>query len=270
MRRTIVIFILCLLLPGLAACGSDSPVASDGNAMAPTGPGLAGPIPEGRADWAEVYTAFAEENYEELSRACFGGVAGVGFIDLDLDGTPELVLFDSGASAYMGVQLFDLTEAGVVCVAASSVEAGLTFGDEGLSPLYVDALFFDDFRLMESADGRRWFQVLSRNGAEDFYYNELLRFESADGRLSPVSVWYKRITTDPATGKETGGGYTDGGESVSDKAFAAAVNAAENAGTDSGYTAEGVFLWSDKSFGYDFDGLMAMVKAAAASYVPIE
>ena len=270
MRRTIVIFILCLLLPGQIGCGGDAPLASDGNAALPPQPGLVGPVPEGRSDWAEAYTAFAEENFDALSESCFGGVAGVGFIDLDLDGTPELVLFDSGAGASMGVQLFDLTEEGVVCVSASSVEAGLTFGDETLSPLYADALFFDDFRLMESEDGRRWFQILSRNGAGDFYYNELLRLTGTEGRLTLESLWYKRITTDPATGEETGGVYTVGGESVSDKAFAAAVNAAENAGTDSGYTAEGVFLWSDKSFGYDFDGLMAMVKAAAASYVPIE
>lgn len=270
MRRTIVIFILCLLLPGLAACGQDVRVASDGNAALSAGPGLVGPIPEGRSDWAEVYRAFVAENYDELSASCFGGVAGVGFIDLDLDGTPELVLFDSGASAYMGVQLFDLTEAGVVCVSASSVEAGLAFGDEMLSPLYVNALFFDDFRLMRAADGRRWFQVVSRNGAEDFYYQELLRFDSAEGRLSPASVWYKRITTDPATGRETGGVYTVGGESVSEKAFAAAENAAAAAGEDTGYTAQGVFLWTEKRFGYDYDGLMAMMDAAIDCCVPIE
>lgn len=253
------------------ACGETPPAASDGNAAAPALPGLAGPIPQGRDDWAEAYTAFVDKHHETLRATCFGGVAGVGFLDLDLDGTPELVLFDSGASAYMGVQLFDLTEAGVVCVSASSVEAGLAFGGESLSPLYVNALFFDDFRLMQSADGRRWFQVVSRNGAEDFYYNELLRFSAdAQGLLTPESVWYKHMATDPATGQETEGVYTAAGESVSAKAFAAAESAAAAAGTDTGYTAAGVFLWTDKSFGYDHEGLMAMVAAAIESYTPIE
>lgn len=270
MKRIFTLFIILLLLPGLWACGDEVRPASDGNAAESALPGITGPIPAGRSDWAEAYTAFLDENHEALSVTCFGGVAGVGFIDLDLDGTPELVLFDSGASAYMGVQLFDLTEAGVVCVSASSVEAGLTFGDESLSPLYVNALFFDDFRLMESADGRRWFQVSSRNGAEDFYYQELLRFTADDtGRLLPESVWYKHMTIDPATGQETGGVYTVGRESVSDRAFAAAETASASAGEDTGYTAAGVFLWTDKSFDYDRDGLMAMARAAVEAYVPI-
>jgi len=269
MKRMLMIFILCLL-PGLCACGSGPAAASSGNALPPE-PGRVGALPEGRADWAEIYTAFAAEHHETLQSTCFGGVAGVGFLDLDLDGTPELVLFDSGASAYMGVQLFDLTEEGVVCVSASSVEAGLAFGGEELSPLYVNALFFDDFRLLRSADGRRWFQVVSKNGAEDFYYHELLRFSADEtGLLTPESLCYKRITMDPATGAETGGVYTVAGESVSARAYAAAETAALNAGEDTGYTAAGVFLWSDKGFGYDQDGLLAMVQAAIDAYVPIE
>lgn len=259
-----------MLLTGLCACGGFSapentlPPASNGNAQAVQ------PTMEPRADWAEAYTAFLEENHETLSQTCFGGVAGVGFIDLDLDNTPELVLFDSGASAYMGVQLFDLTDSGVVCVSASSVETGLAFGGGTLSPLYVNALFFDDFRLMESEDGTRWFQVLSRNGAEDFYYHELLRFSPGEGGcMVPESIWYKHMTVDPATGKETGGTYTVAGESVSAKGLAAAEKAAEKAGQDTGYTAAGAFLWTDKSFGYDRDGFMAMVRAAVENYIPI-
>ena len=46
--------------------------------------------------------------------------------------------------------------------------------------------------------------------------------------------------------------------------------AAAAAGTDTGYTAQGVFLWTDKRFGYNHDGLMAMVDAAIDGYVPIE
>ena len=260
-----------MLLTGLCACGGSfapkdaTPAASSGNAQ----PAAATPAP--REDWAEVYTAFLDENHETLTETCFGGVAGVGFIDLDLDNTPEMVLFDSGASAYMGVQLFDLTENGVVCVSASSVDAGMAFGGESLSPLYVDALFFDDFRLMESEDGSRWFQVVSRNGAEDFYYNELLRFSAGeDCCMDMSSVWYKYLTVDPATGLETFGSYTANGESVDAAALAAAEKAADAAGRDTGYTANGAFLWTDKHFGYDHDGLMAMAKAAVDCYVPIE
>lgn len=261
--------LICVLLC-LGGCAGTERAATDGNAAMAELPGVTGTLPPPREDWAQVYTAFLEANHAPLQESCFGGVAGLGYIDLDLDGTPELVMFDSGASAYMGVQLFDLVGDEVVCVSASSVGTGLAFGGEELSPLYVDALFFDDFRLMESADGRRWFQAVSKNGAEDFYYNELLRFAGAEGLLVPESVWYKRITTDPATGAETGGSYTVGGVAVSAEACAAAENAAAAAGTDTGYTAAGVFLWSDKGFGYDFDGFMAMAEAAAEAYVPVE
>ena len=268
MKRFVSLFIFCLLT-GLCACSSASaPEApsADSSAPEPTAQVFAP-----REDWAEVYTAFLAENHETLTETCFGGVAGVGFIDLDLDNTPEMVLFDSGASAYMGVQLFDLTDSGVVCVSASSVETGLTFGGQSLSPLYVNALFFDDFRLMEGEDGHRWFQVVSRNGAEDFYYHELLRFAPGEnGCMTVESVWYKHLTVDPATGLETFGSYTAAGEAVDAEGLAAAERAADADGWDTEYTADGAFLWTDKRFGYDREGLMAMAAEAVARYVPIE
>lgn len=265
MKRFLV-FLLALALLFLAACGLQP--ASPGDAAAL--PGVAGPLPEAVSGWAELYAAFVKKNYAALSEDCYGGVAGAGFIDLDLDGTPELVLFDSGASAYMGVQLFDLADGQVTCVSASAVAVGEDFGGAYFSRLYVDTLFFEDFRLLESPDGRRWFEVVSKNGAEDFYYNERLRFSGTDGVLTLTSVCYKRVVTDPAAGTELSADYTVGGLPADAAAYALAEQNAQAAGKDTGYDAAGVFLWTDKSYGTDFDGLAAMLDAAAAAYVPIE
>lgn len=252
---------------GLSGCGA---ATAGPEASSVPLPGVAGPLPEADPGWAEEYAAFVEKNYAALSESCYGAVAGVGFLDLDLDGTPELVLFDSGASASMGVQLFDIVDGAVTCVSASSVAVGQLFGGEHLSPLYVDTVYFEDFRLLQAEDGRRWFQVLSRNGAENFYYNELIRFSSQDGVLTLESVYYKRVVTDPVAGEEVSATYTVGGASADEAAFAQAEKAALAAGEDSGYEAVGAFLWSDKTFGDGYNGLMRMIQAAVAGYAPIE
>ena len=103
--------------------------------------------PEAEEGWAESYFTFLDDNFDILSALWPGGLTGVGFIDLDLDGTPEMLLFDQGASATLGVQLFDVSDGRVYCVSSVQESASGAFGGEHFSRVSVCASFFESFRL---------------------------------------------------------------------------------------------------------------------------
>lgn len=218
--------------------------------------------------WEDIYTAFLEENFQQLHESLMGGAAGIGFIDLDLDTVPELILFDFGASASMGLQLFDIVGEQVQCVSANILGVGEAFGGEYLSEVYVNCNYFDDFRLMEDPHGNRFFAVWSGNGALDFSYDELILFRSEDGVLQPESYLYKHSEFD------------DEGELLAERCYisgqlcdAADYDQSELAfmqNTDTGYEASGVFLWEGNDYSTEFDGFMAMLEAAIKTYQPIE
>lgn len=266
MRRIIAWIFIGLLVLGLSGCGAAT--AGPEASSAPL-PGVAGPLPEADPGWAEEYAAFVEKNYAALSESCYGAVAGVGFLDLDLDGTPEPgAVRLRGLRVHGGAAVRHCGRGGHVRIrqlcGRGAVSAGST------SPLYVDTVYFEDFRFLQAEDGRRWFQVLSRNGAENFYYNELIRFSSQDGVLTLESVYYKRVVTDRSRERRCPPPTRWGAPSADEAAFAQAEKAALAAGEDSGYEAVGAFLWSDKTFGDGYNGLMRMIQAAVAGYAPIE
>ncbi len=221
-------------------------------------------------DWRSIYTTFLEENYARLSELCYGGIAGVGFIDLDLDSVPELLLFDAGASASMGLQIFDIAGEAVECVSANVVELGEAFGGTHYSTLYVNANYFDDFRLVQAPSGERFCYVVSGNGALDFSYSEIIRFDSGpDSVVTLTSVLYQYAECDPNTGETLSSRYTREGSEI-DGAEASEVNEAFfSDNTDLDYEAFGVFIWEDRAYSTEYDGSMAMVQAALDGYVPM-
>lgn len=229
------------------------------------------------AEQLAMYSDFLSENYDRLSELCYGGIAGVGFIDLDLDDSPELLLFDSGASASMGVQLFDIVDdSGTIeCVSANMVELGSTFGGEYFSQVYVNTNYFDDFRLMRGNDGSMAFYVSSGNGSIDFSYTELISFSGVPGDggqtvLHPASRLYRYDEYDMDSGDVTDSRFRVDGADCSVEDYEQRLSVYEADFTDTGYTAAGVFIWENNSYANDFTGFMAMVNAAIDCCQPVE
>lgn len=209
--------------------------------------------------------SFLEENYDTLLSACGDCIAGVGFIDLDLDGCTEMLLFDAGASASMGVQFFDIIGGRVECVSCNRTPVGEAFGGAHMSGESVCANYFDCFRLMEDkSGGERFFEVISFNGAADFSYHRKVRF-GLDGEaltLSNISELYENYDLD--TGELTSTECSLSGVPCTEAEYTAALSAEAEKYTDTGYTAKGAFMWTDSSYTADKAGLLAMADAALA------
>lgn len=220
-------------------------------------------------DWESVYLAFLETNFDRLNESFLGGVAGVGFIDLDLDDIPELLLFDVGASASMGVQFFDIINGTVECVSANIQGVGEAFGGAGYSTVYVNCNYYDDFRLMQAEDGSRFYCVESGNGAIDFSYKELITFSSSDGTLALSNEMYKRTEYDDE-GNEVFSRCEIAGQDCTPEEYQSAYDGFFEANADTGHLAAGVFIWEDSSYGQNYEGVLAMMKAAITVYVPVQ
>ena len=277
-----IILALCLVL-SLAACGKEAapvptpaptpvvtavpvPAATPEATEAPAPVETAAPAPEA---WETLYSSFLTANYRTLADACYGFVAGLGFIDLDLDTVPELLVFDAGASSSMGVQFFDIVNGKVECVSASSVAVGDAFGGDFYDPrLNVNTTAFASFRLKEGSDGALYFEVTSHNGAEDMRYSELIRFtKNPGGVLALQTLACQQTAVDPATQTELYTVYTVGDQPIEKSQYDSILTTAA-AAIDYGYEAGGVFLWEDKGYGQDILGFNAMLEAALDKYVP--
>ena len=220
--------------------------------------------------WAAVYTGFLDDNYDILSALWPEGLAGVGFIDLDLDGVPELLLFDLGASATMGVQLFDLDSAGqVVCVSSVREEAAEAFGREHFSRVSVCASFCESFRLSDTPVGLR-FWVDSMNATAEATWDDLIVFSRGDDSLLTLTeVCSRYLESDPDTGAVITETYTVAGTAADEAAYARAAADYTDA-PDAGFEARGVFLWNDmQRYDTTRDGLLAMAADAAALFIPV-
>lgn len=275
-KRLVLVTISLLIVSLLSACVSAelygiAPSPLPDSSPAPTVP-IASPAPystpaisvsDGGAQLEETYLSFISDNYDKLSAACFGGIAGVGFVDLDLDGRLEMLLFDAGASASMGVQFFDVIDGEVECVSANMLPMSESFGAEHLSGVVVNANYFDDFRLMQSkSSGEQFFQVISFNGAADFSYHEQIRFGSDNGVLTLTSVCYTCESYDLDTGELTSAEYKLFGKRCDESEYLAALEKSSREYTDTELDVQGVFMWEKQEYTADKAGLLAMANAA--------
>ena len=284
MRRFLAVMLLIGLLLALCACtGGES--AQD--APAPAGPEVqetAEPVqtpepeivseepeltlPEPVEGWQESYLTFLSDNYDIFAALWPEGLAGVGFIDLDLDGTPEMLVFDLGASATMGVQLFDLEEGQVYCVSSVMDSASGAFDPKYFTTVSVCASYFESFRLLRGGDGYA-FWVESANGTLESAWSEIIRFDSVDGILTPVSVCSRYLESNPETGVVFREEYTVG-KDVSDEEGYMLAAQPYTLGEDMGYDGAGLFLWNNmKHYDTTYEGFMAMAEDAATAYVPL-
>lgn len=276
MKRQISLILILFLLSGLfCACGSaEVPAPPETQLPAATPPAQSPDMPETPAPdedaWRSIYTAFLSESYDALADAFVVGIAGLGFIDLDLDGTPEMLIFDSGASAAMGVQIFDIIGSNITCVSANLLTVSDAFGDAYTSEYYVNTNFMDAFRLKQRPDGSRFFCVESGNGAVDFSYTELILFGEADGALSLESRLYRHEEYEEESGDIIAITCTSQGEGIDLATYEYYHSQFFKENADCGYTAAGAFVWENKEFDNGYDGFLAMAEAALALYTPVD
>lgn len=283
MKRVVSVLLAIIWTVLLCACGGESeavpgeaPVQEPTAAPTPATPVPTLPpapavleLPAPAEGWEESYLAFLDDNYDIFAALWPEGLTGVGFIDLDLDGTPEMVLFDQGASATLGAQLFDLVDGRVYCVSSVLDSAAGAFGDAYFSRSSVCASFFEAFRLSFTIEGYS-FWVTSSNGTLESSWDEIIRFDCTDGVLTPESVCGRYLESDPETGLVVAQHYTVGGAEADQQAYEDAALIYQG-GRDMGYEAQGVFLWNDMNrYDTTYEGLMVMARDAAAGYVPIE
>ena len=219
--------------------------------------------------WEESYLTFLSDNYDIFAALWPEGLSGVGFIDLDLDGTPEMLVFDLGASATMGVQLFDLVDGQVYCISSVMDSATGAFDPTYFTPVSVCASYFESFRLIRNGDDLS-FWVESANGTLESTWGEIVRFDCADGVLVPVSVCSRYLESNPETGVVFREEYTVGGEVSDEESY---LRAAEpyTLGEDMGYDGSGLFLWNNmKHYDTTYEGFMAMAEDAATAHTPLE
>lgn len=256
---TVTVLVMCIA----AACGASVPPAAEEPAV-PDTLTLAPPA-EG---WQDDYLAFLDNCFDIFSALWPDGISGMGFVDLDLDGTPELVVFDQGASATMGAHLFDLKDGWVYCVSSALDSAAGAFTPDYLSSVSVCANFFESFRLSRTMDGWR-FWVDSANGTMEAAWDEFVRFDEVDGILTPVSVCQRYLESDPESGAVAKEDYVVAGSAADQQAFQTAADRYQNA-VDSGYEAKGVFRWGEQQYDTTtYEGFLALAQAAVDAYVPI-
>ena len=259
--------VLCLALCAALVCASGIPAAAS---TLPTTVPETVLLPPAAEGWADGYLTFLENSFDIFRALWPDGVSGLGFIDLDLDGTPELAVFDQGASATMGVHLFDLVDGRVYCVSSQLDSAAGAFSADYMTDVSVCANYFESFRLSRTADG--WcFWVDSANGTMETAWDEFIRMDCVNGVLTPVSVCQRYLRYDPNSGTVVEEDYTVGGQNVDQQTFLAAADSYQDA-LDAGYEAKGVFRMQNDMDVYDtttLEGFMALARDAAAAYSPI-
>ncbi len=213
----------------------------------------------------QTFLAFIKDSYPQLSEAFFGGISGIGFIDLDCDTGVEMLIFDSGASASMGLQFFDIIDDKVECVSANLTSVKDAYAKEHYSDVIVNANTFDSFRMMlDSATEKKFFLVSSGNGASVFTYKELIRFGSDNGVLTLESLLYLCENFDETTGEATSTEYKVEGKPADKTAYDTKYQSIYSAAKDTGYEAKGAFAWNNTVEEYEASqsGLLKMAQKA--------
>lgn len=263
MKKLLCVLLCALMLVSAAACGTkpQEPDVPD----VPDKPDVSAPV-----DWYADYTAFVDDHYDALLAAC-GQISGFAFLDLDRDGTPELLVYDGGASAAMGVNLFDLDGDELVCVSCCFDESLLSKlpvrAGEQVGKVFINANGESSFRLLETpSDGSQFYIVESGNGTALFLWRELIRFGcDEDGLVTLESLMYRRDLYDEATMEPAGSECTVGGEPADAAAYDAAYAAFFAGVQETGFSIPDVFLWTG-DYAQTHDGCMTMLWDAADAY----
>lgn len=285
MRKIFCIFLSVLMLvilcsckdAGLSSANGDNPSAGQSgspatssdipDSVSPSPEASVAPSPVDNAERGEIFKTFLMDNYQALSDAFVGGISGIGFADLDADGGMEMLIFDAGASAAMGVQFFDIIDGKVECVSANLEAVGKAFGGKHMSETAVNANFFDDFRFLEDKSSGKIFCIVeSGNGAADFSYTELIRFGCEKGVLTFESLMYKYESYDIDSGNVTGQNFKIAGKSASKDEYEKAYAKFFGGTKDTGYTAQGVFMWESPGYEASREGLAKMADKALTLY----
>lgn len=252
--------------PSASEAATASPAETENITASPDAPAPTLPAGMDNSTRYSTFRTFLSDNYKALSDAFTGGISGIGFLDLDCDGGIEMVMFDSGASAALGAEIFDIVDGKVECVSSNLDTVGKAFGGSHLSNVIVNANRFDDFRLMKSADAtQQFFVVQSGNGALDFKYTEFVKFgHDKNNVLWMESLYYLYDDMDD-NGNITNESYKVAGKSATKAEYDAAVKAFTKSATDMKYTAKGVFIW-DSGANYETSsaGLQQMAEKAYA------
>lgn len=284
MKRVLYTALALLVLLGLCACGTgepeptaepvvsqqvQTPEPTPEPAPEPTAEPLFAGYAETDADWAGLYRQYVEDNFDVIAALWPDGMSGVGFVDLDIDGMPEMLLFDMGASATLGLQIFDVVDGAVVCVSSVNEAAAAAFGDTHFSGLAVCASYFEDFRLLENG-GEAFFTVKSANGTLESCWEEQIRFVRGEGDVLTLGSLYRLETeSDVENGTIAAEHFYANGAACSLEEYQEATAIVEGA-QDLGYEAAGMFLWNDmERYDTSLEGLLVMLEDAAAAYVPI-
>ena len=233
------------------------------------------PAPE----WQALYTTFLESNYAAINEIYYGPPIGLGFIDLDIDTVPEMILFDGGASASLGVEIFDIVDGQVTCISAAIVPQNTDlFTGPYFQDISINANYFEDFRLMyDQESGLYHFWICSSNGALDFSYWEDIVFRNAgrnedpgkDGLLELYSALYKFEEYDTETGEVTEARYRVGDQSADVSEYDNMAQLLQSHRQDMEYEAKGVFIWNNDSYTDGSDGYSRLIADAIQAYVPL-
>ena len=195
------------------------------------------------------YNELIENSYDSIMELTFGSISGIGFADLDRDGGMEMILFDGGASAAMGIILFDIVDDNIQLISAYGPTENAAYGLDYFSDTFISANFFEDFRKMKSLETEDEFFLLeSGNGNMEFIYRDLIRFGKGEkGQLTLEALMHRTENFDVETGDPTTAEYSVGGESCDKEAYDKAASQFYSGCYDTGFDAPGVFLWEDPS-----------------------
>lgn len=263
MKKLLCAMLCVLMLLSAAACGKKPQEQQD--TQEPDEVDTSVPV-----DWYADYSTFVDNHYDTLLSAC-GQISGFAFLDLDRDGTPELLVYDQGASAAMGVNVFDLDGDEIVCVSccfdASVLDEMSVRAGEQVGEISINANGESSFRLLERpTDGTQFYIVESGNGAELFLWRELIEFGcDENGLVTLESLMYRMDTYDENTHELADSEFTVSGETADADAYNEAYTAFFAGVQETGFSIPDVFLWSG-DYTQTHDSCMTMLRDAADVY----
>jgi hypothetical protein len=280
MKRVYIALLILLSMLLISSCDSQtvqvSAPVSETNIISPSPETSQTPPPESVEppsesvevpDPGDILISFLDEKYDAIISSSGNAIVGIGFIDLDLDNEPELILFDSGASASLGVNIFDVVGGEVCCVSASMSSLAALTNDVYLSDVIINANYMESFRLRENAETKEhFFTVESVSGSIDASYNELISFRTANGVLTLNSECFRFDEYDFDTGGITFSEFRIGIMSATEEEYEAFLTEFDADNLDLGLECEGVFTWENSEYTESRESFLANAYKALSLY----